>query len=96
MGVGVAEHGQTSATVTVLVGSDVAFEPDETFTVRLSDPVNATLGRATAAGTIVDDEPFVVSADGADVVEGNAGTTSATFTVTLDHPVLVENVGWCC
>ena len=44
--------------ITVPVTGDTASEPDETFTVTLSAPTDATLGDATAQGTIDnDDEP---------------------------------------
>ena len=37
--------------------SDPVFEDDETFTVTISDPTNATILDGVAKGTIVDDEP---------------------------------------
>jgi hypothetical protein len=53
--------GATSAQVTILVNGDTRQEPDETFTVTLSAPTNATLARATAMGTILnDDTPFTI------------------------------------
>ena len=54
---------------------DTVVEPDETFTVTLSSPVNATLGTATGLGTITNDDVVVpaVSIGPATVVEGNAG-----------------------
>ena len=48
--------GQTSQTVAVAVVGDTVFEPDETFTLALSNPVNATLGTATATGTITNND----------------------------------------
>jgi hypothetical protein len=48
--------GQTRKTVTVQVRGDRAREATEAFTVRLSRPTHATLGQATATGTIVDDD----------------------------------------
>lgn len=51
--------GQTSKTPGVLVWPDLAPEGDETFTVQLSNPTNATLGVATGIGTIIDDDPNV-------------------------------------
>lgn len=48
--------GDTSKTITVAVAGDSAIETDEAFTVTLSSPVNATLGTATAAGTITNDD----------------------------------------
>src|SRR5262245_19221206 len=48
--------GETSKTVAVPIVGDTAIESDETFTLRLSNPVNATLGTATASGTITNDD----------------------------------------
>jgi hypothetical protein len=48
--------GEVSKEVAVPVIGDTAFEPDETLTLTLSNPVNATLGTATATGTISNDD----------------------------------------
>lgn len=49
--------GQTTAQIKVPIRGDQTFEANETFTVRLSDPVGgATLGDATATGTITNDD----------------------------------------
>ena len=48
--------GETELTVSVPLLGDRTPEADETFMVRLSSPVNAKVGRAAAAGTIVDDD----------------------------------------
>jgi len=48
--------GQTTRTVAVPVVGDTAYEADETFSLALSNPVNATLGTATATGTITNDD----------------------------------------
>lgn len=48
--------GQTSATVSVLVSGDTTAESNETFTVNLSGPVNATISGAAGTGTITDDD----------------------------------------
>ncbi len=75
--------GSTSATVGVPVVGDSLYEGNETFTTALSTPVNATLGIATATGTVLDDDaPPVVSLGDASVAEGNSGTTTMVFTVT--------------
>ncbi len=54
--------GDTSADIVVRVRDDTINEPNETVTVALGTPVNATLdtttGAATAIGTIKDDDPF--------------------------------------
>jgi hypothetical protein len=53
--------GLTSGTITVYVLGDTTQEPTETFSVVLSAPTNATLARATATGTILnDDTPFTI------------------------------------
>jgi chitinase len=66
---------------------DTVVENDETFTVTLSNPANATLasGQGVGTGTITNDDFVIpaISISDATVTEGNAGTTTATFTVTL-------------
>jgi hypothetical protein len=47
----------TSQTITVPVLGDVLDEDDETFDVRLENPVNATIADDKGIGTIVDDDP---------------------------------------
>jgi hypothetical protein len=49
--------GATAATVPVALLQDAADEPAETFELRLSAPGAATLGRAAATGTVLDDDP---------------------------------------
>lgn len=48
--------GQTSKTVNVAVVGDTVVEQDETFTVTLSNPVNATIADGSASGTIKNDD----------------------------------------
>jgi chitinase len=50
------QPGQTSKTVSVSIVGDTAGENDETFTVTLSNPTNATIADAQATCTIVDDD----------------------------------------
>ena len=81
--------GQTATRLTVAVIGDTVHEPDETFTVSLSNPANATLAGATATGTITDDDrepppvPPELSIADTTVTEGHSGTSDAVFTVTL-------------
>ena len=49
-------EGATSVTIGVDVLGDDETEPDESFSVTLSNPVGATLGKAQATGTIVNDD----------------------------------------
>ena len=59
-------------------------EANETFTVGLSNPANATIADGSGQGTITDDDAApTLSIDDVSVTEGNAGTTTATFTVSL-------------
>ncbi|MCW1966921.1 MAG: hypothetical protein KIH69_002220, partial [Anaerolineae bacterium] len=76
--------GQTVATATVSVVGDTLYEGNETFTVSLSSPVNATILVTDAVGTITDDDaiPQIFIGD-ASAAEGNAGTVNLTFNVTL-------------
>lgn len=48
--------GSTLGTITVQVCGDTLYEDNEIFTVTLSSPANATLGTATATGTIINDD----------------------------------------
>jgi ELWxxDGT repeat protein len=79
--------GTTSRTVTVSVVGDTLDEPNEIFSVLLSNVVNGpaiTGGRGN--GTITDDDALTISVEDVKVVEGNSGTTLATFTLTVpDH-----------
>lgn len=79
------EANQTAKTVSVPILSDGINEGNEAFTVTLTQPENATLGRTVATGTIVDDDDTTpsFSIDDASVTEGNGGTASLLFTVRL-------------
>ena len=54
--------GQTEATIAVAVFNDALDEGDETLTIALSDPTNATIADDTSTGTITDDDPSVEKA----------------------------------
>ncbi len=85
--------GQTQANIAVPIIGDVAAEPNETFTVVLSAPSNATITGGTGTGTITNDDgslPFVNIND-VSVAEGNSGTTQLTFNVTLS-PAAAQTV----
>jgi len=78
--------GVTTQTLAVPIVTDAAIEPNETFTVALSNPTNATIADGSGTGTIVDDDTPVLPAlsiNDVSVTEGTGGTTTATFTVTL-------------
>jgi CSLREA domain-containing protein len=75
--------GDVSEDVVVDVNGDTIDEANETFTVDLSNPVGATIADGQGIGTITDDDTATISIDDVAVVEGNSGTTPATFTVSL-------------
>ncbi len=79
--------GEDSKTITIAVSGDTDIEPDEGFTVTISnatsDPSGGAIDTATAVGVIVNDDATVsIAATDADKAEGDTGTTDFTFTVT--------------
>ncbi|UJS04088.1 Calx-beta domain-containing protein [Cylindrospermopsis raciborskii] len=56
--------GETSKTIIVDVLGDTTVEPDEGFTVTLSNPTNATITTATAVGIITNDDDNTGSIQG--------------------------------
>ena len=86
-GTAVIPGGSTTATVDVPLTDDTTYEGDETFTLNLSAPYNASIADASAIGTIAEDDAMPAASIGdATVTEGNAGTTPAVFDVTLTNP----------
>ena len=77
--------GVTSQTITVAVIGETVVEADETFDVALSNPVNATLGTASATGTILNDDFPTIAIAGVTVLEGDSGVSNADFAVTLSE-----------
>lgn len=74
--------GETSKAISVSILGDRLAESSESFTVNLSNAVNAGFTDNQGVGTIVDDEPGV-SINDVSMTEGNSGTKNFTFTVTL-------------
>ncbi len=77
--------GQTSQTINVTVLGDTLNQPTKKFTVALSNPQNATLGRATGNGIINNTiaQP-AVSVNNVSAVNGTS--PNAVFTVSLSGP----------
>jgi Ca2+-binding RTX toxin-like protein len=76
-------------TITVLVNGDTTYELTENFTVTLNDATNATIDSSNAVGIgiIFNDDPIPsLSIDNVSILEGDAGTSIATFTVSLSNP----------
>ena len=76
--------GETTKPVNVLVNGDTTNELNETFFVNLTAPTNATISDAQGQGTITNDDaqPSIAITD-VTANEGNAGTTTFGFTVSL-------------
>ena len=78
--------GQISKTFSVTINGDTTVEPDETFTVTVSNVAGATIADGSALGTISNDDSSgspALSIGDVSISEGNAGTKTATFTVSL-------------
>ncbi|HEY5011622.1 MAG TPA: Calx-beta domain-containing protein, partial [Acidimicrobiia bacterium] len=79
--------GETSHVVTVAVRGDTVVEPDEQFSVQLSNPQGDVIAQPTATVTVLNDDPAAsglrVAAGDVAVLEGGSGTRSAAFTVSL-------------
>jgi Ca2+-binding RTX toxin-like protein len=90
--------GETSKTISVNVVGDLVVEANETFSVQLSAPNNATLTTASATSTILnDDRPrlhIVANTPNVDERTSAGGTTPVTFTVTRDTGIGTSTVGW--
>ncbi|WP_223574899.1 putative Ig domain-containing protein [Xanthomonas citri] len=79
--------GQTTGTITINPTADTTVEPDETVVISLNTGSGYTVGSPNSAtGTILNDDLPVLSINDVSVNEGNAGTTNATFTVSLSAP----------
>jgi hypothetical protein len=78
--------GETSKTVSVPVTDDANQENDESFFLNLSGATNAGIADSQGKATILDDDPPLVSVNDVSVTEGDSGSVTATFTVTLSKP----------
>ncbi len=75
--------GSTVATITVSIRGDHIYEPDESFTVNLASPLNATIADAQGVGTILNDDSPGLSIADLTIVEPTSGTRTTSFVVTL-------------
>jgi hypothetical protein len=79
--------GSSFRTFVVQIVGDTLDEETETFLVSLMDPVNASLKDGQATGTIPDDDPPPdLLIDDLRSFEGNGGSTTMLFTVSLSRP----------
>src|SRR5206468_1343316 len=86
--------GETNKTVNVQVQGDTLYELNETFTVNLSNPTNATITTATGTGTIINDDsaPAVtLSLSGSPMAEaGGVATVTATLSAVSGQAVTIN------
>jgi chitinase len=82
--------GATSQNINITIFGDNLKEGNETFSITLSNPMNATLGDPSGIGTIIDQDIPSFSIQEASVVEGDAGTTAMNFAVLLSKPSTSE------
>jgi uncharacterized protein (TIGR03437 family) len=78
--------GSVTYLFAVTVNGDPKLETDETFFVNLSNVFGASVADAQGAGTIQNDDRPALSINDVVQSEGNAGTTTFTFTVTSSLP----------
>lgn len=82
--------GQTSQTIGIPVYTDAVVDPNETFNVTLSSPVNATLGTPNpTVVTIIDNTPTVQFSSATYSVNEDGGTATITVTLSAAVPVSV-------
>ena len=77
--------GQTTKRINVPVLGDTADELDETFSVKLRKPTNATIADNKGVATIKNDDFTSISISDSTITEGNNGNKKAKFEVTLDQ-----------
>jgi len=81
--------GATTATLTLRVFGDNVYEPNENINISLSIPSPSTgvINTSSATSIIQNDDPLpAIASSSITFLEGNTGTTNATFTVTLPNP----------
>lgn len=77
--------GSTQTFVTVLVNGDTQLEPQESFSFRIGDFVEAFPVTTNATGTILPDDGPFISATPVSVYEGNSGTTIMQIPIVLSQ-----------
>lgn len=78
--------GETSKDLGVLVNGDVTFEPNEFLLMRISNATGAAIQTPSAVcGILNDDSGPIVTVGAASITEGDAGTVTMKFPVTLSN-----------
>lgn len=80
--------GVSSQTFSVAMTPDLTVEADEVLSATLSNPTGgASIGTATATGTLTNDDTAVISINAPAVNEGNVGNTALPFVLSLSNPI---------
>lgn len=74
--------GQQTYSFEVTVNGDLTIEQSEAFFVNVTNVSGAIVGDSQGTGTILNDDSPVLSINDVSANEGNAGTTTFTFTVS--------------
>ena len=87
--------GASTATITLDVVGDTAFEPNETFTIGLSNATGATITDASGAGTITNDDAPTLAMHVTVTRQWRTASHAMIFTVTRTGDLTsVSSVGW--
>jgi alpha-tubulin suppressor-like RCC1 family protein/ligand-binding sensor domain-containing protein len=86
--------GTTSKNLTVLVTGDIADEPDESFTLVLSDAVGATIAKSVGTGTIVNDDPPAAATLVTQYRLYHDGTKEHLYTTDFNEYNVLGSRGW--
>jgi hypothetical protein len=79
--------GTASANISVDVYGENTYEPDETFIVKITDPVNVTITDNQAVGTIINDDSIpTLSVTANNVLEGDSVNRNVTVNIRLSNP----------
>jgi Calx-beta domain-containing protein len=78
--------GEVEKPVVVLINGDTVDETQETLFLDISNVQNATVSSSRGTGFINDDDGPTISINDVTITEGNAGTKTATFTLSLSGP----------
>lgn len=80
-----------SATIEIQIAGDTLDEATEFFGLRIFNPVNATVGRSLATGTLIDELPDAkreISIGEASIVQTEAGKAFIHLSVTMSKPAV--------
>jgi hypothetical protein len=86
--------GSSSASISVAVNGDTSIEPDETFALNISNPINATISGAPATGMILDDDGLKLLLESSGPSANQAAAIDALLYLRDPFSVLSKAVLW--